>query len=69
MNPRRRSKMRTQKRCEAYLAEHFSNAPRGTRRSREEAQVLIQCILVSQGNGRFMLQIGQRAFGSGAALR
>ena len=69
MNPRRRSKMKTQKHCEALLAEHFSNAPRGTRRSREEAQVLIQSIVASQGNGRFMLSIGRRAFGSGAVLR
>lgn len=69
MNPRRRSRRRTQKRCEAYLADHFTNPPRGTRRSQEVAQVLIQRILASMGNGRFMLQIGQRAFGAQAVLR
>jgi hypothetical protein len=68
MNPRRRRKMKVQKRCEALLAERFANTPRGTRRCQEQAQWLVQRIShPSPFPG--IVSIGFAAFPAGPKLR
>ena len=67
MNPRRRNRRRTQKSCEAYLAKHYANAPRGTRRCLDQAQWIVHHIAGTGLAG--LMHVGFAAFPQGPALR